>query len=122
MSQEKEEDEEASEDWVLLKVLPQIYSGANTLRLSVVGNNDHLPVRQNVYPLYDQQFQIKLHRGEVAVMGRFGDDDWDVGRLFFRPGTGSAASESLLLIRLLGVEQTTGRSEASVSVGKKYNW
>ena len=114
--------EEASDDWVLLTVLPQIHSGSNAMRLSVIGNNDHLPVRQNVYPLYEQQFQIKLHRGEVAVIGRFGSDEWNAGKLFFQPNSGSAASESLLLIRLLGVDHAMGRSEASVSVGKKYDW
>lgn len=114
--------DEAGDDWVLLTVLPQIHSGSNSLRLSVVGNNDHLPVRQNVYPLYEQQFQLKLHRGEVAVIGRFGSDEWNPGRLFFQPNEGSAASESLLLIRMLGVNQAVGRSETNVSVGKKYNW
>ncbi|MCA9037489.1 MAG: hypothetical protein KDA91_20285 [Planctomycetaceae bacterium] len=113
---------EASEDWVLLTVLPQIHSGTRALRLSVVGNSDQLPVRQSVYPLYEQQFQVKLHRGEVAVIGRFGSEEWNAGRLFFQPTRGSSASESLLMIRLLGVDQVTGRSETSVSVGKKYHW
>lgn len=114
--------EELDQGWALLNVLPEIHSGARTMRLSVTGTSDQLPVRQNVYPLYEQQFKLKLHRGEVAVIGRYGSDHWSPGRLFFQPDSGSAASESLLLIRLAGVDQVKGRSDMSVSIGKKYSW
>lgn len=114
--------EELDQGWVLINVLPQIHSGSSTTRLSINSNNSQLPVRQNIYPLYEQQFQLKLHRGEVAVIGRYGSDTWNAGRLFFQPDTGSAASEALLLIRLVGVDQVKGRSDLSVSVGKNYAW
>jgi hypothetical protein len=114
--------EELDQGWALLKVQPEIHSGASTLRLSVAGSSDQLPVRQNVYPLYEQQFTLKLHRGEVAVIGRYGTNEWNPGRLFFQPESGSAATESLLLIRLSGVDEARGTSDMSVSVGKKYAW
>ncbi len=114
--------DELQDGWALLTVLPQIYSGSNIMRLSVAGNSDQLPVRQNVYPLYEQQFQLKLHRGEVAVIGRYGSDNWNPGRLFFQPDNGSAAAECLLLIRLVGIDHVKGKSDLSVNIGKKYAW
>lgn len=114
--------EELHPDRAMISVLPQVYSGANAMRLSVVGTSDQLPIRQNVHPLYGQQFRLKLHRGEVAVIGRYVSDDWNAGRLFFQPTSGPSASECLLLIRLVDVNQIKGKSEMDVSVGKKYVW
>ncbi len=113
---------ELNSDWALLTAVPQIYAGTATTRLTIQGNNSQLPVRQNTIPLYQHQFRVKLHRGEVAVIGRHGDDEWNAGRLFFQPDSGSAASECLLLIRLADVSEIRGRSDTSVAIGKKYVW
>ena len=104
---------ELNEDWVLLNVLPQIHAGTETARLSIQGANDQLPVRQNMMPIYDQQFTVKLLTGEVAVIGYHESADWNLGRLFFLPDTSSAGSENLLMIRMAGIEELTGQSDPS---------
>ena len=104
---------ELNEDWVLLNVLPQIHAGTETARLSIQGANDQLPVRQNVMPIYDQQFSVKLLTGEVAVIGYQESTDWNLGRLFFLPDTSSAGSENLLMIRMAGIEELKGQSDPS---------
>ena len=108
---------ELNDDWALLSVLPQIHAGAATTRLSINGTSNQLPVRQNIVPLYDQQFTVKLHTGEVAVIGRHDSGDWNPGRLFFQPDSGTSASERLLMIRLAGVDKVRGQSDASFRVG-----
>lgn len=104
---------ELNEDWVLLNVLPQIHAGTETARLSVQGANDQLPVRQNVMPIYDHQFTVKLLTGEVAVIGYHESSEWNLGRLFFLPDTSSASSENLLMIRMAGIEELKGQSDPS---------
>ena len=103
---------EISDDGVLLSILPQIHSGAATTRLSVVGMSEQLPVRQNIIPLYEQQFSIRLHRGEVAVIGRqSSEDDRTVGEFFFRPQSDASDSECILMIRFVGIEKLRGQSD-----------
>lgn len=102
---------EISDGWVLLNVLPQVHSGNETARLSVGTSFDSLPVRQNVYPLYEQQFAVKLMHGEVAVIGRSENDDWTLGSLFFRPDPGINGTERLLMIRMAGIDVLKGRSD-----------
>ncbi len=114
--------EEINSDWAMLNVLPQIHYGANTVRLSVSGNSGHLPVRQEVHPLYDQQFKVRVHRGEVMVVGRHGADDWNPGRLFFQPEDGRSATECLLLIRLADIGEVRGQRELSVNYSEKTLW
>ena len=108
---------ELSDDIVLLSVLPQIHHGANTTRFSVSGSIEQLPVRQNIVPLYDQQFTVRLHTGDIVVIGQQRSDAWNSGRLFFEPVTGSAATERLLMIRLAGIDQMKGQSDASFRLG-----
>ncbi len=108
---------ELNDDWALLSVLPQIHAGAVTTRLSVSGASNQLPTRQNIIPLFDQQFTVKLHTGEIAVIGRHDSADWNPGRMFFQPDSGSSASERLLIIRLTGVDKVRGQSDASFRVG-----
>jgi hypothetical protein len=108
---------ELNDDWALLSFLPQLHAGAVTTRLAIDGISSQLPVRQNIIPLYDQQFTVKLHTGEVAVIGRHETDDWNPGRLFFKPESGSSASERLLMIRFSGVEKVRGQRDPSFRVG-----
>ncbi|MBL8816607.1 MAG: hypothetical protein JNL58_11300 [Planctomyces sp.] len=114
--------EELNSDWAMLNILPQIYYGANTVRLSVAGNNSHLPVRQSVHPLYEQQFRVRIHQGEVLVVGRHGADQWHAGRLFFQPDQGSSATESMLLIRLAAIDEIRGRRDTTVTYSETQSW
>lgn len=108
---------ELTEDMVELNVLPQIHIGANTTRLSVSGSTEQLPVRQNIVPLYDQQFTVRLHTGDIVVIGQQRSEAWNSGRLFFEPLSGSVATERLLMIRLVGVDQMKGQSDSSFRLG-----
>jgi hypothetical protein len=103
--------EELNDEWAKLTIIPQIHSGMATQRLSIQGNAEQLPVRQNVVPLYEHQFSVKLLAGEVAVIGRHDMKEWNLGRLFFQPGSGSSASESLLLLRLVAIDKVKGQTE-----------
>lgn len=103
---------EITNDGVLLSVLPQIHTGAATTRLSISGMSEQMPVRQNIVPLYEQQFSIRLHPGEVAVIGRQeSDSELTVGRLFFHPHADGTAEERLLMLRFVGVEKLRGQSD-----------
>ena len=108
---------ELTEDMVELNVLPQIHIGANTTRLSVSGSTEQLPVRQNIVPLYYQQFTVRLHTGDIVVIGQQRSEAWNSGRLFFEPLSGSVATERLLMIRLVGVDQMKGQSDSSFRLG-----
>ena len=108
---------ELTNDMALLSVLPQIHSGTRTSRLSVSGSTEQLPVRQNILPLYDQQFTVRLHSGDMVVIGQQRSESWNSGRLFFEPYSGSMATERLLLIRLAGVDQMKGQSDSTFRLG-----
>ncbi len=104
---------ELTEDWVLLNVIPQIHTGSATTRLSVSGTSEQLPVRQNIIPFYDQQFTVKLLAGEIAVIGRQESAQYNLGKLFFQPDSGSSGSEKLLIIRMAGIDRLKGKSDTS---------
>ena len=106
-----------SDDWAVLSILPQVHAGAMTTRLSIDGAANQLPVRQNIVPLYDQQFTVKLHAGEVAVIGQHDSGAWNPGRLFFQPDSGASATERLLMIRLTSVDRIQGQGDPSFRVG-----
>ncbi|RLT11722.1 MAG: hypothetical protein DWI22_00715 [Planctomycetota bacterium] len=108
---------ELMDDMVLLSVLPQIHIGANTPRFSISGSTEQLPMRQNIVPLYDQQFTVRLHTGDIVVIGQQRSQKWNSGRLFFEPLSGSAATERLLMIRLAGVDQMKGQRDSSFRLG-----
>jgi len=108
---------ELTDDMTVLSVLPQIHSGTRTSRLSVSGSTEQLPVRQNILPLYDQQFTVRLHTGDIVVIGQQRSESWNSGRLFFEPYSGSMATERLLLIRLAGVDQMKGQSDSTFRLG-----
>lgn len=108
---------ELTDDMVLLSVLPQIHVGANTTRFSVTGSMPQLPVRQKIVPLYDQQFTVRLHTGDIVVIGQHRSAKWNSGRLFFEPLSGSAATERLLMVRLAGVDHMQGQTDSSFRLG-----
>ena len=105
---------ELSDDWVILNVLPMIYAGSTTQRLTVQQGAESLPVRQNVVRLFEQQFTVKMLSGEVAVLGRYEaseDSAWTLGDLFFHPDGSTGGPERLLMIRMAGVEHVKGQSD-----------
>ncbi|MCA9083234.1 MAG: hypothetical protein KDA81_04220 [Planctomycetaceae bacterium] len=104
--------------WVLLRFLPQIYHGNRMPRLSVVDSSDQLPVRQKIEPLYDQQFELKLHTGETVVIGHFECPDWTVGRMMFQSELISARTERLVALRLAEIEEVTGQRSLDISYRK----
>jgi hypothetical protein len=114
--------EDVDSEWVLLSLLPQFHVGARTARLSVEDSGEQLPIRQRVIPLYEQQCQIRLHQGEVAVVGLQTPDAWNAGRMFFAPDDSTAGQESLLLIRLAGIDGLKGQSAAAGAIASKYTW
>ncbi len=106
------------EGWVVLKFQPQIHSGANTTRYSIEQGRERLAVRQKVIPLYDQQFEVKLHSHEAVVVGYRESADWSLGRLFFRDETLTSSQERLLVLRLAGIEEVVGQKEINVQYSK----
>jgi hypothetical protein len=111
---------EIADDWVLLNILPIVFSGTSTLRLSIQDNTAILPVRQNTIPLYEHQVTIRLLAGEVAVIGRYaavGSDSWNLGNLFFAPDEGSSATERILMIGMSGIEKLRGQSDPTFRLG-----
>lgn len=105
--------QELNDEWAMLNIVPQIHSGVSTARLSIDGSSDQFPIRQNIVPLYEHQFNVKLLAGEVAVIGRHDAKEWNLGRLFFQPESGSSASERLMMLRLVAVDKIKGQSDPS---------
>ena len=111
---------EIADDWVLLNILPIVFSGTSTLRLTIQDNTAKLPVRQNTIPLYEHQVTVRLLAGEVAVIGRYaaaGSDNWNLGNLFFAPDEGSSATERILMIGMSGIEKLRGQSDPTFRLG-----
>ena len=111
---------ELSADWVLLNVLPIVYSGSSTARLTIEQNADKLPIRQNMLPLYEQQLQFRLLAGEIAVLGRNAAEDpatWTLGHLFFQPYSDPGSTERILMVRMNSIETLQGRSDPGFRPG-----
>ncbi|MEZ6060472.1 MAG: hypothetical protein R3C19_08935 [Planctomycetaceae bacterium] len=106
------------EGWVVLKFQPQIHFGSSTNRYSIEQGREQMAVRQNVIPLYEQQFEVKLHTNEAVVVGYRESADWTIGKLFFRSETLTSAQEHLLVLRLAGVEEVVGQKELNVQYSK----
>jgi hypothetical protein len=109
---------EYGEGWVVLKFLPQLHFGALTQRFSIDQGRDQLPVRQRIIPLYEQQFELKLHTSDAVVIGYQEHSDRTVGDLFFRSESVASTQESLLILRLNDIEQVTGQKSVLVEYGK----
>ena len=109
-----------SSDWVLLNLLPIIYSGSATARLTIEQNAEKLPIRQNMLPLYEQQLQVRLLAGEIAVLGRYAAQDpqeWTIGSLFFQPYSEPGSTERILMVRMNAIETLQGRSDPGFRPG-----
>lgn len=110
---------EFGEGWILIRVLPQILHGSRTIRYSVSQSGEQLPVRQKVEPLYDQQFELKLHVGETVVVGHLHQQDWTVGRMLFQMESLSSSTERLIALRLTNIEEVAGQKSVTVNYRKQ---
>lgn len=104
--------------WVLLRFLPQLHFGNVTTRLSVSKMQSQLPTRQRIQPLYEQQFELKLHVGEIVVIGHEECDDWTVGKMMFRPEALSTQREHLLALQLSDIEEVVGEKSMTVDYSR----
>jgi len=109
---------EIGDGWVVIRFLPQIHYGEMSVRYSVAESREHLPVRQKIQPLYEQQFELKLHTGETAVIGYQKQDDWSVGQLLFQRESLSSLNEQVVTIELAAVEAVQGQKSVTVNYSK----
>ncbi len=113
--------QEINTHWVKVRLLPIIFTGRATPRLTIVDQQEQLPVRQNMFPIYELQIELLLLPGEIIVVGQMTTDQpHSIGRLFFSPDTGSSGRESLLMIQLTGIDQLQGQSDPTFTPGQ-YN-
>ena len=103
--------------WVLIRFLPKIYYGSATAQYAMSANVRRLD-RQQIHPLYEQQFEVKLHINETVVIGHREQDDWTVGRLLFQSDSVTAKTERLIALQLLDIEQLTGKKSMEVNYSK----
>lgn len=109
---------EYGDGWVVVRFLPQIHHGAMTTRYSVSDAGEQQPMRQKVHPLYEQQFELKLHAGETVVIGYQQRDDWTSGRMLFQEDGLSARSERMVVLKLEQIEEVKGRKSVTVDYRK----
>lgn len=109
---------EFGDGWVVVRFLPQIHHGTLTTRYSMTESGERMPVRQQIQPLYEQQFELKLHAGETAVIGHLAQEDWTVGRLLFQSERLASKTERLLAVRLEQVDEVSGRKSLDVTYSK----
>lgn len=109
---------EYGDGWVVIRFLPQIHHGNITTRYSMTASGERMPVRQQIQPLYEQQFELKLHSGETVVIGHLAQDDWTVGRLLFQSERLASRTERLLALRLDRVEEVSGQKSLEVTYSK----
>ena len=109
---------ETGDDWTLLRFLPELQFGRETMRLTVKKGQDHLPVRQKIVPLFEQQFEIKLRNDDVVVVGYQPGSQWTTGRFFFQSDSLTGSQEYLLVLQLSQIESVEGRASVQVNYRK----
>jgi len=109
---------ESQDDWTLVRFRPELHFGVEAMRLTVSAGRDLLPVRQKIIPLFEQQFEIKLHRDDVVVLGYHPASEWTVGQFFFQADSLSSSMEHLLVLKMSGIETIEGRPSVRVNYRK----
>ena len=109
---------EYGDGWVVIRFLPQIHHGAMTTRYSVSDKGERMSNRQGIHPLFEQQFELKLHTDETVVIGHQAQDSWTIGRLLFQQDTLSSRSERLIVLKLQDIEEVKGRKSLTVNYRK----
>lgn len=109
---------EYGDGWTVVRFLPQILYGSTTTRYSVSDNGESMSTRQGIHPLFEQQFEIKLHTNETVVIGHQAQDDWNVGRLLFQEDNLSSQNERLIVLKLQDIEEVKGQKSLTVNYRK----
>lgn len=109
---------EYGDGWAMIRFLPQIHYGARTTRYSISDNGESLSKRQGIHPLYEQQFELKLHTNETVVIGYQAQDDWTVGRLLLQEDTLASRNERLIVLTLEEIEEVKGQKSLTVNYRK----
>lgn len=105
---------EYADSWVVLKIVPELRYGAMTSRYSFDSDGGQVQKRQKLHPLYEQQFQIKLHIGESIVIGYHDNEDWTVGQMLMQSEKLTTVFENLVVLQLTGVESVKGEKSMTV--------
>lgn len=109
---------ESGDGWSLVKFRPELHYGSETMRLTVRDGQEHLPVRQKVVPLFEQQFELKLRAGDIVVLGYDPQKQWSTGRFFFVADAVSGAQERLVVLQVTDIESVEGRPSVQVNYRK----
>lgn len=105
---------EYADSWVVLKIVPELRYGAMTSRYSFNSDGGQVEKRQKLHPLYEQQFQVKLHVGESIVIGYHDNEDWTVGQILMQSEQLTTVFENLVVLQLTGVESVKGEKSMTV--------
>lgn len=109
---------EYGDDWALLRFLPELHFGRESMRLTVTAGDDQLRMRQRIIPLFEQQFELRLHPDDSVIVGYNEQDDWTVGKFFFQSTSVTSPRQHLLVLRLSEIETIEGRRSLQVHRGK----
>jgi hypothetical protein len=109
---------EHGDGWAVIRFLPQIHHGAITQRYNISNTGAQQPRRQKIQPLYEQQFEVKLHNEETVVIGCQHRPEWTIGRMMFQAETLSSKQEHLIALRLTGIEEVTGQKAMTVNYSR----
>ncbi len=104
----------SDDNGALLQFLPELQFGSQAMRLTVRDGREQLPVRQKIVPLFDQQFELKLHANDVIVLGYNRDEQWTTGQFFFRSDRLNGSQEHLVVLQVSDVETVEGRPSVQV--------
>ncbi|MEP3481429.1 MAG: hypothetical protein ABJZ55_19460 [Fuerstiella sp.] len=105
---------EYADSWVVLKIVPELRYGAMTSRYSFNDDGGQVEKRQKLHPLYEQQFEVKLHVGESIVIGYHDNEDWTVGQMLMQSEQLTTVFENLVVLQLTGVESVKGEKSLTV--------
>lgn len=110
------EPQEYSDGWVVMKIVPELRYGDVSSRFSFNSDGGQLEKRQKLHPLYEQQFEIKLHVGESIVIGyhKNQSEEWTVGSMLLQSEQLTTVSENLVVLKLTGVEAVKGEKSMTV--------
>jgi len=109
---------ESQDGWTLVRFQPELHFGVEAMRLTVSAGRDLLPMRQKIVPLFEQQFEMKLHRDDVVVLGHHPDSEWNLGQFFFQTDSLNSSMEHLLVLKMSGIETIEGRPSVQVNYRK----
>ncbi|VAX41328.1 hypothetical protein MNBD_PLANCTO02-395 [hydrothermal vent metagenome] len=97
------------EGWVTLQFIPEIQHGAKQLRHTAGKRNWKLTTSQAKYSLYEQQFEITLNMGEMAMISSQGESPNSLGQQFFsETKEDKEAVQRLLVVRLVSIATAQG--------------